>query len=178
MAREPPDDRSRSWTIQVRHGVIFLRACRRTGYDVPCRRRVQGVSPTSTTPSSNPKNFRPPSRSWTSAPTSAIIPPNSFRGLASTIEYFRIPARQYPDRVPRQVHLRPLRESSSTLTPFEPEWEGQRHDREISNTTPLPAIRIYANEGIAQVLFFQGDEAVREVVQGQERASIQAQRRC
>ena len=52
------------------------------------------------------------------------------------------------------------------MTPFEPEWEGHV-TIEISNTTPLPA-KIYANEGIAQVLFFQSDEPCAVVVQGQE----------
>ena len=81
------------------------------------------------------------------------IPPNSF-ALARTIEYFRIP---------RQVLTICLGKSTYArcgiivnVTPFEPEWEGFV-TLEISNTTPLPA-RIYANEGIAQVLFFEADE--------------------
>ena len=52
------------------------------------------------------------------------------------------------------------------VTPFEPEWEGTV-TLEISNTTPLPA-KIYANEGIAQVLFFQSDEPLRNLLRGQE----------
>lgn len=82
-----------------------------------------------------------------------VIPPNSF-ALAKTIEYFRIP---------RQVLTICLGKSTYArcgiivnVTPFEPEWEGYV-TLEISNTTPLPA-RIYANEGIAQVLFFEADE--------------------
>ncbi|MCC7130603.1 MAG: dCTP deaminase [Anaerolineae bacterium UTCFX2] len=82
-----------------------------------------------------------------------VIPPNSF-ALARTIEYFRIP---------RQVLTICLGKSTYArcgiivnVTPFEPEWEGYV-TLEISNTTPLPA-RIYANEGIAQVLFFEADE--------------------
>jgi len=82
-----------------------------------------------------------------------VIPPNSFV-LARTVEYFRIP---------RGVLTICLGKSSYArcglivnVTPFEPEWEGFV-TLEISNTTPLPA-RIYANEGIAQVLFFEGDE--------------------
>ncbi len=81
------------------------------------------------------------------------IPPNSF-ALARTVEYFRIP---------RQVLTICLGKSTYArcgiivnVTPFEPEWEGFV-TLEISNTTPLPA-RIYANEGIAQVLFFEADE--------------------
>jgi dCTP deaminase len=82
-----------------------------------------------------------------------VIPPNSF-ALARTVEYFRIP---------RQVLTVCLGKSTYArcgiivnVTPFEPEWEGYV-TLEISNTTPLPA-RIYANEGIAQVLFFEADE--------------------
>ena len=82
-----------------------------------------------------------------------IIPPNSFV-LARTIEYFRIP---------RKVLTICLGKSSYArcglivnVTPFEPEWEGFV-TLEISNTTPLPA-KVYANEGIAQVLFFEADE--------------------
>ena len=82
-----------------------------------------------------------------------IIPPNSF-ALARTVEYFRIP---------RDVLVICLGKSTYArcgiivnVTPFEPEWEGTA-TLEISNTTPLPA-KIYANEGIAQVLFFQSDE--------------------
>ena len=82
-----------------------------------------------------------------------IIPPNSF-ALGRTVEYFRIP---------RNVLTICLGKSSYArcgiivnVTPFEPEWEGFV-TMEISNTTPLPA-KIYANEGIAQVLFFEADE--------------------
>ena len=82
-----------------------------------------------------------------------IVPPNSFV-LARTVEYFRIP---------RDVLTLWLGKSTSArcgiivnVTPFEPEWEGTA-TLEISNTTPLPA-KVYANEGIAQVLFFQSDE--------------------
>ena len=82
-----------------------------------------------------------------------IIPPNSF-ALSRTVEYFRIP---------RSVLTICLGKSSYTrcgiivnVTPFEPEWEGFV-TLEISNTTPLPA-KIYANEGIAQVLFFEADQ--------------------
>jgi dCTP deaminase len=82
-----------------------------------------------------------------------IIPPNSFV-LAKSVEYFRIP---------RGVLTVCLGKSSYArcglivnVTPFEPEWEGYV-TLEISNTTPLPA-KIYANEGISQVLFFEADE--------------------
>ncbi len=82
-----------------------------------------------------------------------VIPPNSF-ALARTVEYFR---------VPRDVLVICLGKSTYArcgiivnVTPLEPEWEGHV-TLEFSNTTPLPA-RIYANEGVAQMLFFQSDE--------------------
>ena len=82
-----------------------------------------------------------------------IIPPNSF-ALARTVEYFRIP---------RDVLVVCLGKSTYArcgiivnVTPLEPEWEGHV-TLEFSNTTPLPA-KIYANEGVAQMLFFGGDE--------------------
>jgi dCTP deaminase len=82
-----------------------------------------------------------------------VIPPNSF-ALARTVEYFRIP---------RSVLVICLGKSSYArcgiivnVTPLEPEWEGIV-TLEVSNTTPLPA-KIYANEGIAQMLFFESDE--------------------
>jgi dCTP deaminase len=82
-----------------------------------------------------------------------IIPPNSF-ALARTVEYFRIP---------RNVMVVCLGKSTYArcgiivnVTPLEPEWEGHV-TLEFSNTTPLPA-KIYANEGVAQMLFFESDE--------------------
>ena len=82
-----------------------------------------------------------------------IIPPNSF-ALARTVEYFR---------VPRNVLVLTLGKSTYArcgiivnVTPLEPEWEGYV-TLEFSNTTPLPA-KIYANEGVAQVIFFESDE--------------------
>lgn len=82
-----------------------------------------------------------------------IIPPNSF-ALARTVEYFRIPRSVLTICVGKSTYARCG--IIVNVTPFEPEWEGFV-TLEISNTTPLPA-RIYANEGIAQVLFFEGDE--------------------
>ena len=84
-----------------------------------------------------------------------IIPPNSF-ALARTVEYLRIP---------RNVMVVCLGKSTYArcgiivnVTPFEPEWEGYV-TLEFSNTTPLPA-KIYANEGVAQVIFFESDEVL------------------
>ena len=82
-----------------------------------------------------------------------IIPPNSF-ALARTIEYFRIPRSVLTVCVGKSTYARCG--IIVNVTPFEPEWEGFV-TLEISNTTPLPA-KIYANEGIAQVLFFEADE--------------------
>jgi dCTP deaminase len=98
-----------------------------------------------------------------------IVPPNSF-ALARTVEYFRIP---------RNVLTLCLGKSSYArcgiilnVTPFEPEWEGFA-TLEISNTTPLPA-KIYANEGIAQVVFFESDEPC-EVSYADKKGKYQAQ---
>ena len=82
-----------------------------------------------------------------------IIPPNSFV-LARTVEYFRIPRGVLTICLGKSTYARCG--LICNVTPFEPEWEGFV-TLEISNTTPLPA-KIYANEGIAQVLFFEADE--------------------
>jgi dCTP deaminase len=83
-----------------------------------------------------------------------IIPPNSF-ALGRSVEYFRIPRTVMTVCVGKSTYARCG--IITNVTPFEPEWEGFV-TLEISNTTPLPA-KIYANEGIAQVLFFEADEA-------------------
>lgn len=82
-----------------------------------------------------------------------VIPPNSFV-LAQTVEYFRIPRNVLTVCLGKSTYARCG--LIVNVTPFEPEWEGYV-TLEISNTTPLPA-RVYANEGIAQVLFFESDE--------------------
>jgi dCTP deaminase len=82
-----------------------------------------------------------------------VIPPNSF-ALARTVEYFRIPRSVITVCLGKSTYARCG--IIVNVTPFEPEWEGTA-TLEISNTTPLPA-KIYANEGIAQVLFFESDE--------------------
>jgi dCTP deaminase len=100
----------------------------------------------------DPKNFDP--RSFVDVRTDVcIVPPNSF-ALARTIEYFRIPRDVLTICLGKSTYARCG--IIVNVTPFEPEWEGTV-TLEISNTTPLPA-KIYANEGIAQVLFFQSDE--------------------
>ena len=82
-----------------------------------------------------------------------IIPPNSF-ALARSLEYFRIPRSVLVICVGKSTYARCG--IITNVTPLEPEWEGYL-TLEISNTTPLPA-KIYANEGIAQLLFFESDE--------------------
>jgi dCTP deaminase len=99
-----------------------------------------------------------------------IIPPNSF-ALARTVEYFRIPRDVLTICVGKSTYARCG--IIVNVTPFEPEWEGFV-TLEISNTTPLPA-KIYSNEGIAQVLFFQGDE-ICETSYADRKGKYQAQK--
>ncbi len=82
-----------------------------------------------------------------------IIPPNSFV-LARSVEYFRIPRNILAICVGKSTYARCG--LIVNVTPFEPEWEGYV-TIEISNSTPIPA-KVYAWEGIAQVLFFEADE--------------------
>jgi len=82
-----------------------------------------------------------------------VIPPNSF-ALARTIEYFRIPRNVLTICLGKSTYARCG--IIVNVTPLEPEWEGHV-TLEFSNTTPLPA-KIYANEGVAQMLFFESDE--------------------
>ena len=82
-----------------------------------------------------------------------IVPPNSF-ALARSVEYFKIPRRVLTICVGKSTYARCG--IIVNVTPFEPEWEGYV-TLEISNTTPLPA-KIYSNEGLCQVLFFESDE--------------------
>ena len=82
-----------------------------------------------------------------------IVPPNSF-ALARSVEYFKIPRKVLTICVGKSTYARCG--IIVNVTPFEPEWEGYVR-LEISNTTPLPA-KIYSNEGLCQVLFFESDE--------------------
>ena len=145
---------------QVRSGVVSY-GLSSYGYDIRVADEFKVFTNINTTVI-DPKSFDPRSFVDLKAPV-CIVPPNSF-ALARTVEYFRIP---------RDVLTLCLGKSTYArcgiivnVTPFEPEWEGTA-TLEISNTTPLPA-RIYANEGIAQVLFFQSDEPCTTVVCGQE----------
>ena len=135
---------------QVRKGVISY-GVSSYGYDV----RVTDEFKIFTNVYSavvDPKNFDPRSMIDFRGDI-CTIPPNSF-ALARTAEYFRIPRNVLTICLGKSTYARCG--IIVNVTPFEPEWEGYV-TLEISNTTPLPA-RIYANEGIAQVLFFEADE--------------------
>lgn len=121
------------------------------GYDVRCANEFK-VFTNINSAIVDPKQFDANSFVSVNADV-CIIPPNSF-ALARTVEYFRIP---------RQVLTICLGKSTYArcgiivnVTPLEPEWEGHV-TLEFSNTTPLPA-KIYANEGVAQMLFLESDE--------------------
>lgn len=135
---------------QVRDGVISY-GLSSYGYDI----RVSNEFKIFTNVHSaivDPKDFNPKSFVDYHGDV-CIIPPNSFV-LAQTVEYFRIPRNVLTVCVGKSTYARCG--LIVNVTPFEPEWEGYV-TLEISNTTPLPA-RIYANEGISQVLFFESDE--------------------
>ena len=135
---------------QVRNGVISY-GVSSYGYDI----RVADEFKIFTNVYSaivDPKHFDPKSMVDYKGEV-CVIPPNSF-ALARTVEYFRIPRSVLTVCLGKSTYARCG--IIVNVTPFEPEWEGYV-TLEISNTTPLPA-RIYANEGIAQVLFFEADE--------------------
>jgi dCTP deaminase len=135
---------------QVRNGVISY-GLSSYGYDI----RVADEFKIFTNVNSaivDPKQFDPRSMVDFKGEI-CVIPPNSF-ALAKTIEYFRIPRNILTICVGKSTYARCG--IIVNVTPFEPEWEGFV-TLEISNTTPLPA-RIYANEGIAQVIFFESDQ--------------------
>ncbi|MCE5394107.1 MAG: dCTP deaminase [Acidithiobacillus sp.] len=116
----------------------------------------------------DPKNFSADSFVDFQGDT-CIIPPNSF-ALARTVEYFRIPRNVLTICLGKSTYARCG--IIVNVTPFEPEWEGYV-TLEFSNTTPLPA-KIYANEGVAQVLFLESDE-VCEVSYADRRGKYQGQ---
>ena len=141
---EPCEDR------QVRQGVISY-GLSSYGYDIRVADEFKVFTNINNTVV-DPKNFD--DRSFVDMKTDVcIIPPNSFV-LAKTVEYFRIPRDVLTVCVGKSTYARCG--LIVNVTPFEPEWEGYV-TLEISNTTPLPA-KVYANEGISQVLFFQSDE--------------------
>lgn len=152
---------------QVRQGVISY-GLSSYGYDIRVADEFKVFTNINTTVI-DPKNFDPRSFVDVRGPV-CIIPPNSF-ALARTVEYFRIPRNVLTVCLGKSTYARCG--IIVNVTPFEPEWEGTA-TLEISNTTPLPA-KIYANEGIAQVLFFESDE-VCQVSYADKKGKYQAQR--
>ena len=143
---EPNQVRTKGQNKVISYGVSSY------GYDVRCANEFK-VFTNINSAIVDPKNFCPTSFVDIQSEV-CIIPPNSFV-LARSVEYFRIP---------RQILVICLGKSTYArcgiivnVTPLEPEWEGHV-TLEFSNTTPLPA-KIYANEGVAQMLFLQSDEA-------------------
>lgn len=135
---------------QVREGVISY-GLSSYGYDIRVADEFKIFTNINTT-IVDPKNFSRQSFVDFQGPV-CIIPPNSF-ALARTVEYFRIPRSVLTVCVGKSTYARCG--IIVNVTPFEPEWEGHA-TLEISNTTPLPA-RLYAAEGIAQVIFFEADQ--------------------
>ena len=121
------------------------------GYDVRCARDFKIFTNINST-IVDPKAFDPNSFVDVASDV-CIIPPNSF-ALARTVEYFRIPRNVLVVCLGKSTYARCG--IIVNVTPLEPEWEGHV-TLEFSNTTPLPA-KIYANEGVAQMLFFESDE--------------------
>jgi dCTP deaminase len=135
---------------QVREGVISY-GVSSYGYDMRVAREFR-IFTNVLNSMVDPKNFDPQSFVEFEGDV-CIVPPNSF-ALGRSVEYFRIPRNVLTVTVGKSTYARCG--IITNVTPFEPEWEGFV-TLEISNTTPLPA-KIYANEGIAQVLFFKGEE--------------------
>src|SRR3990172_1897099 len=167
MAREhqmivPFEDR------QVREGVISY-GLSSYGYDIRVANEFKIFTNVNTT-IVDPKNFD--QRSFVDFKGDVcIVPPNSF-ALAKTVEYFRIPRNVLTICLGKSTYGRCG--VIVNVPPFEPEWEGFA-TLEISNTTPLPA-KIYANEGIAQIIFLEADE-VCQVSYKDKKGKYQAQKK-
>ncbi len=157
---EPFEDR------QVREGVISY-GVSSYGYDLRIADEFKIFTNINTT-IVDPKNFDPQSLIDYRGDV-CIIPPNSF-ALGRSVEYFRIPENVMTICVGKSTYARCG--IITNVTPLEPGWEGYV-TLEISNTTPLPA-KIYANEGIAQVLFFESDQPC-EISYKSKRGKYQAQ---
>ena len=151
---------------QVREGTISY-GVSSYGYDMRCTNEFKLFTNISSAVV-DPKNFD--EKSFVDVVDDhCIIPPNSF-ALTRSFEYFRIPRDTLCVCLGKSTYARCG--IIINVTPFEPEWEGHV-TIEISNTTPLPA-KIYANEGIAQVLFFESDEPC-EVSYKDRKGKYQAQ---
>jgi dCTP deaminase len=121
------------------------------GYDVRCSNEFK-IFTNINSAVVDPKNFDESSFVDVTSDV-CIIPPNSF-ALARTVETFKIPRNVLTVCLGKSTYARCG--IIVNVTPLEPEWEGQV-TLEFSDTTPLPA-KIYANEGVAQMLFFESDE--------------------
>jgi dCTP deaminase len=133
------------------HGRVISFGTSSYGYDIRCADEFK-IFTNINSAIVDPKNFDANSFVDLKADI-CIIPPNSF-ALARTIEFFRIPRNILTLCLGKSTYARCG--IIVNVTPLEPEWEGHV-TLEFSNTTPLPA-RIYANEGVAQVVFFESDE--------------------
>ena len=133
------------------NGRIISHGLSSYGYDVRCGREFK-IFTNVNSAIVDPKTFDPKSFVDFEGDV-CTIPPNSFV-LARTVEYFRIPRNVLTICLGKSTYARCG--IIVNVTPLEPEWEGHV-TLEFSNTTPLPA-RIYANEGVAQMLFFESDE--------------------
>jgi len=151
---------------QVRAGVISY-GVSSYGYDIRIADEFKIFTNINNT-IVDPKQFDPKSFVDFKGPI-CVIPPNSF-ALGKSIEYFKIPRNVMTICMGKSTYARCG--IITNVTPFEPEWEGFV-TLEVSNTTPLPA-RIYANEGIAQVIFFEADEPC-EISYADKKGKYQAQ---
>jgi dCTP deaminase len=151
---------------QVREGVISY-GCSSYGYDLRVADEFKIFTNVNTT-IVDPKHFD--SRSLVEFKGDVcIVPPNSF-ALARSVEYFKIPRDILTICVGKSTYARCG--IIVNVTPLEPEWEGFV-TLEISNTTPLPA-RVYSNEGLCQIVFFQADE-ICEVSYRDKKGKYQSQ---
>lgn len=152
---------------QVRDGVISY-GLSSYGYDLRVADEFK-IFTNVNTPIIDPKRFDERSFVEFKGPV-CIIPPNSFV-LARSVEYFRIPRNVITICVGKSTYARCG--VIVNVTPLEPEWEGYV-TLEISNTAPLPA-RVYADEGLCQIVFFESDELC-EISYKDKRGKYQAQK--
>jgi dCTP deaminase len=152
---------------QVREGVISY-GLSSYGYDLRVADEFKIFTNVNST-TVDPKKFD--ERSFVNITSDVcIVPPNSF-ALARSVEYFKIPRSILTICVGKSTYARCG--IIVNVTPFEPEWEGFV-TLEISNTTPLPA-KIYANEGLCQIIFFESDE-ICETSYADRKGKYQAQK--
>ena len=136
---------------EINGGRVISYGTSSYGYDIRCSDEFKLFTNINSS-IVDPKNFDPQSFVDVKGPW-VVIPPNSF-ALARTVEYFRIPRNVLTICLGKSTYARCG--IIVNVTPFEPEWEGYV-TLEFSNTTPLPA-KVYANEGVAQVIFFESDD--------------------